>query len=152
MQQEIARIEAAIERTEEELRTAGHGRNEALKPGMRSIELQDALERELGLKRDRTELTNKKQELAIKRLELFKIYDEARQKRELLEKFGTASSENIRARKPKPSKRRLTICFWRVENKSARQTLPSDFRAKVAQGTAKRNLRLLLIGTISRNL
>jgi flagellar FliJ protein len=87
VQQEIARIEAAIERTEEELRTAGHGRNEALKRGMRSIQLQDALERELGLERYRTELTNKKQELAIKRLELFKIYDEARQKRELLEKL-----------------------------------------------------------------
>jgi len=86
-EQEIARIEAEIERTEEELRTAGHGRNEALKRGMRSIQLQDALERELGLERYRTELTNKKQELAIKRLELLKIYDEARQKRELLEKL-----------------------------------------------------------------
>ena len=45
------------------------------KRGMRSIQLQDALEREHGPERYRTELTNKKQELAIKRQELFKIYD-----------------------------------------------------------------------------
>ncbi|MFZ0481254.1 MAG: hypothetical protein WAL71_19095 [Terriglobales bacterium] len=87
VQQEIALIEAQIEQATQELHAAGESRTEGLKRGMRSIQLQDAIERELGVERYRNELTKKKQELAIKRQELFKIYDEARQKRELLEKL-----------------------------------------------------------------
>ncbi|MGA9527439.1 MAG: hypothetical protein WBS24_04935 [Terriglobales bacterium] len=87
VQQEIVLIEGQIEQATQALHAAGESRTEGLKRGMRSIQLQDAIERELGIERHRNDLIKKKQELAAKRQELFKIYEEARQKRELLEKL-----------------------------------------------------------------
>ncbi len=55
--------------------------------GMRSRQLQDAIDDELAVERYRDELAKKQTELALKRQELFKAYEESRQKREILEKL-----------------------------------------------------------------
>lgn len=84
VQQEIAQVEAQIQQAEQDQRTLERRRTERLKQGMPSIHLQNAIEEELAIERFREELSNKLSELALKRQEVLKTYEESRQKRELL--------------------------------------------------------------------
>lgn len=54
---------------------------------MRARHLQDAIEQEQAIERLRNDLTKKREELRLKRLEILKAYEEAHQKRELLERL-----------------------------------------------------------------
>ncbi len=54
---------------------------------MRAKHLQDALDDEQAIERLRKELKKKQEELAIKRQEIFQAYEEARHKREIIEKL-----------------------------------------------------------------
>ena len=87
VQQEIARLEAQIHEAEQDRCAKEQRRGQELKRGMRSRHLQEALDQELAIERYRDVLTKKQEELALKRQELLKAYEESRRKRELLEKL-----------------------------------------------------------------
>jgi flagellar export protein FliJ len=87
VQQEIARLEVEILEAEQERHAKEQRRGQELTRGMRSKHLQDAIDDELAVERYRDELAKKKTELALKRQELFKAYEEARRNREILKKL-----------------------------------------------------------------
>jgi flagellar FliJ protein len=86
-QQEISLLQTQIREAEEDRSAKEQSRAQDLSRGMKSRQLQDALEQELAIERYRNELANKQHELDLKRQELLKAYEEARRKRELLEKL-----------------------------------------------------------------
>ncbi|MGB9196343.1 MAG: hypothetical protein WCB53_05385 [Terriglobales bacterium] len=87
VQQEIAILETQISNAEQDLCLLERRRNEDLKSGMRARHLQDAIEQEQAIERLRNDLTKKREELRVKRQEILKAYEEAHQKRELLERL-----------------------------------------------------------------
>lgn len=87
VQQEIARLELQILDAEQDRYAKEQSRRHELTRGMRSRHLQDAIDQELAVERYRDELVKQKTELALKRQELFKAYEESRRKREILEKL-----------------------------------------------------------------
>ncbi len=87
VQQEIALLEIRIRQAEEDLCRLERCREDELKRGMPSIHLQDAIEQEHAVDRLQKDLTKTLADLSVKRQEIFKAYEEARQKRELLEKL-----------------------------------------------------------------
>lgn len=86
-QSEIALLEAQIRQAEEDLCCLERRREVELKRGMPAIHLQDAIEQEHALDRLQKGLTRKLEDLRVQRQDIFKAYEEARQKRELLEKL-----------------------------------------------------------------
>jgi len=86
-QAEIALRENQIHEAEADLCRLEQHRGVELRQGMPSIHLQDAIAQEHALSSLQKELTKKQEELKIKRQQLLKIYQEARQKRELLERL-----------------------------------------------------------------
>ncbi|MFZ3266970.1 MAG: hypothetical protein WA172_23405 [Terriglobales bacterium] len=89
VQQEIARLEAQIHEAEQDRGAKEQRRGQELARGMRSKQLQDAIDQELAVERYRDELAKQKTELALKRQELFKAYEESRRNREILAKLRT---------------------------------------------------------------
>ena len=87
VQQEIALLEKQIQDAESNLRLLEQQREEELKRGMRSIHLQDAIEREHTALQLQKELAKRCADLRIKRQGILNAYEEARQKRTLLEKL-----------------------------------------------------------------
>lgn len=87
IQQEIVILEGQIIEAEQNLLLLESRRDENLKAGMPAIHLQDAIEQEHALARLKTDLTTKREEMRLKRLEILKAYEQARQKRELLERL-----------------------------------------------------------------
>ena len=86
-QTEIAVLEKQIREAEADLCRLEQHRGEELRRGMPSIHLQSAIAQEHALDSLQKELTRKLEDLKIKRQQLLKIYEEARQKRELLERL-----------------------------------------------------------------
>lgn len=86
-QQEITFLEMQIQKAEEDLSLLEQRHGEELKRGMPAIHLQGALEQENAIIRLREDLAKKQEELRSKRLEILKAYEEARQKRQLLERL-----------------------------------------------------------------
>jgi flagellar FliJ protein len=86
-QQEIALLETQIRDADADLRLLEQRRHEDLRRGLPSIHLQEAIEREQALLQLQKDLEKKNADLKAKRLEILKTYEEARQKRELLEKL-----------------------------------------------------------------
>lgn len=85
IQQEIAQMERRIRKCEEREYAAAKRREADLGRGLPSIHLQAAYEAELALQKQREEMQGKLQELQGKRQECLKAYEEARQKREVLD-------------------------------------------------------------------
>ena len=86
-QQEIALLATQIQNAEQDLCLLERRREEDLRRGMPSIHLQDALEQEHAVEQFQKDLTKKREDLKIRRQEIFKSYEEQRQKRELLERL-----------------------------------------------------------------
>jgi flagellar export protein FliJ len=86
-QQEVALLETQIRQAEGDLCRLERRREEELKRGMPSIHLQDAIEQEHAVNRLQKDLTKKLEDLRVRRQDIFKAYEEARQKRQLLEKL-----------------------------------------------------------------
>jgi flagellar FliJ protein len=87
VQHEIATVKAQHQFAERSRAAMAEERAAELARGMRAFQLQGAFERELEAERYRDQLAKKLCELAIKRQECLKAYEEVRQKRDLLEKL-----------------------------------------------------------------
>src|SRR5208283_534042 len=81
-QQEIALLEVDIRDVEANLTLLEERREEELKRGLPSIHLQEAIERQQGLMQFQKDLAKRHEDLKVKRQEILKSYEEARQKRE----------------------------------------------------------------------
>ena len=123
VQQEIARLEAQIHEAEQDRCAKEQRRGQELTRGMRSRHLQEALDQELAIERYRDVLTKKQEELALKRQELLKAYEESRRKRELLEKLRDRKLGEYTHR-PKPSEPQSMTYFCQGGSRPNRQRLP----------------------------
>jgi len=87
VQAEIALLENQIRDAETDLCRLEQHRGEELRQGMPSVHLQDAIAQEHAIDSLKKELAKKQEDLKLKREQLLKIYEEARQKQELLERL-----------------------------------------------------------------
>jgi len=87
VQQEISQVEALIKECEERIAELCNHRAEESAKGIASIHLQEFYTRERILQRRCEELQIKLQELKVKRQQCLKTYEQARQKREILEEL-----------------------------------------------------------------
>jgi flagellar export protein FliJ len=85
--QEIAQVEAQLHQCEQWISEIAGLRAAETARGIASVHLQDAYERECGLEKQRDELQVKRQELKVKRQQCLRAYEQARQKREILEEL-----------------------------------------------------------------
>jgi len=86
-QAEITLVENQIREAEADLCRLQQHRGEELRRGMPSIHLQDAIAQEQAVDSLQKELTKKQEDLKLKRQQLLKTYEAARQKRDLLERL-----------------------------------------------------------------
>jgi len=89
VQSEIALLENQICTAEEDLCRLEQRRGEELHRGMPSVHLQDAIAQEHAVDHLKKELSQKREEQKVKRQEILKAYEEAHQKRQLLQKLRT---------------------------------------------------------------
>jgi len=87
VQSEIALLEVQIHTAEGDLCRLEQHRDEELHRGMPSVHLQDAIAQEHALNHLKKELTDKQEEQKARRQEILKAYEEAHQKRQLLDKL-----------------------------------------------------------------
>jgi flagellar export protein FliJ len=85
--QEIVQVEAQLHQCEQWISEIAGLRAAETARGIASVHLQDAYERECGLEKQRDELQVKRQELKVKRQQCLRAYEQARQKREILEEL-----------------------------------------------------------------
>lgn len=111
IQQEIAQIERRIRKCEERIAVSAKRRETELRRGIASIHLQAAYDEEQALQKQRDALQAKLQELQVKRQECMKIYEEARQKREVLDDLRTRQLEAYRREQLKLQQKMLDDIF-----------------------------------------
>jgi flagellar export protein FliJ len=87
--QEIAHLETQLVRIEEWRKAAAQQREADLKEGVPAMYLQGDFQQELSLEQYRDILQSKLRDLRTKRQQHLKIYEKARQKREVLEELRT---------------------------------------------------------------
>lgn len=85
--QEIGRVEAQVRQIEQWCQAEAQRREAELSRGIPSVHLQSAVEQELELIRHRDLLHGRLRELHLKRKQHLKTYEQARQKREILEEL-----------------------------------------------------------------
>jgi len=85
--QEIGRVQAQVQQIESWLRAESQRREAELSRGIPSVHLQNAFEQELVLIRHRDLLQARLRELDVKRKQHLKTYEQARQKREILDEL-----------------------------------------------------------------
>jgi len=89
VQQEILSVEAQLEQCDERRMEAVQRREQQVAKGTVSVHLQQAYEWERNLENQRNELQVRRQELQVKRMQRLKAYEQARQKREILDHLRT---------------------------------------------------------------
>lgn len=102
VQAEIALLEVQIQTAADDLGRLERRRDQELHRGMPSVHLQDAIAQEHAVNHLSKQLTEKREEHKARRQELLRAYEEAHQKRELLDKlrarrFGQYSHEQAKS-------------------------------------------------------
>jgi flagellar export protein FliJ len=117
IQQEIAQTEAQIHQFQEQYSAARKYRDAELARGMASIHLQAVYDQELALEKQLVKLQAQLQELEGKRHECLKIYQLARQKRQVLDHLRVRQLETYRRAQAKRQQNTLDDIFlsrhWR---------------------------------------
>jgi flagellar export protein FliJ len=111
IQQEIAQMERRIRKCEERLSVAAKRRETEMRRGIPSVHLQAAFDEEHALQKQREALQAKLQELQLKRQESLKVYEEARQKREVLDSLRTRQLDAYHREQVKRQQKMLDDIF-----------------------------------------
>jgi flagellar export protein FliJ len=117
IQQEIVQTEAQIRRFQEQYSSARQYRDTELARGIASIHLQAVYEQELSLEKQLDKLQAHLEELEAKRHECLKIYQLARQKRQVLDHLRVRQLDAYRRAQAKRQQNTLDDIFlsrhWR---------------------------------------
>lgn len=111
IQQQIAQMERRLHKCEERQSAAAKRRETELGRGIPSIHLQAAYDEELALQKQREALQGKLQELRLTRQQCLKAYEQARQKREVLDDLRLRQLNAYRHEQAKRQQKMLDDIF-----------------------------------------